>query len=66
MTLKRQHHAKEFMILIANTTTRKRIDSQRIKPAPEWSRMIPEIDVEAGRMAILRVAEDLDLEGGRE
>ena len=62
MTLKRQHHAKEFMILIAHTATRERIGGQRIKPAPQWSSMIPEVDVEAGRMTILRVALDLDLE----
>ncbi|PMD15221.1 hypothetical protein NA56DRAFT_664105 [Hyaloscypha hepaticicola] len=66
MALKRQHHAKELMILIAKTTTRKRIDGQRIKPAPERSSMIPEVDVEALRMTILRVAEDLDLEGDGE
>jgi hypothetical protein len=54
------------MILMTTPTARIWIDGQRIKPAVERSSLIPKVDVEAGGMAVLRVAEDLDLEGGRE
>ena len=54
---------KELMVLITPTTARKRISGQRIKPTPERSGVIPEIDIEACRMTILWVTKDLNLEG---
>jgi hypothetical protein len=66
MTSKRHRKAKELMILLAHPPILKLRADERINPAIERGRLIPEVDIEAGVVGVLRVAEDLDCEGDGE